>query len=171
MSNSITVLLSPWLQSPSALTDYSSDPWNEPASFPPNTSLIPVSVPIWRDPSWDHGQMASLLRVCQQCPSNSVSHSQSLVAQMVKNLPAQWEPWVWSLGWEDSLEKRLAIHCRILAWEIPWTEMPGRLQSMGSQRIRHDWAPKHTPLNVDSQTLQGTSSITYATLEDFLYCP
>ena len=55
----------------------------------------------------------------------------SLVAQMVKNLPARWENLVQSLGWEDSLEKGKATHSSILAWKIPWTEEPGRLQSMG----------------------------------------
>ena len=48
------------------------------------------------------------------------------------------ETWVQSLGWEDLLEKKMATHCRILAWKIPWTEEPGRLQSMGSQRVRQD---------------------------------
>ena len=61
----------------------------------------------------------------------------SLVAQMVKNLPAVQETWVRSLGWEDSLEKGTAPHSSILAWRIPWTEEPGRLQSMGSQRVTH----------------------------------
>ena len=50
------------------------------------------------------------------------------------------ETWVWSLGQEDSLEKGMATHSSILAWRIPWTEEPGRLQSMGSQKVRHDWA-------------------------------
>ena len=57
---------------------------------------------------------------------------------MVKHLPAIWETWVRSLGWEDSLEKGKATHSSILAWEIPWTEEPGRLQSMGSQRVGYD---------------------------------
>ena len=47
--------------------------------------------------------------------------------------------WVWSLGQEDPLEKEMATHYNILAWRVPWTEGPGRLQSMGSQRVRHDW--------------------------------
>ena len=51
----------------------------------------------------------------------------SLVAQMVKNLPAMWEIWVQSLGWEDPLEEGMAIHSRILAWRIPWTKEPSRL--------------------------------------------
>ena len=50
------------------------------------------------------------------------------------------ETLVWSLGWEDPLEKGMATHSSILAWEIPWTEEPGRLQLMGSQRVGHDWA-------------------------------
>ena len=63
----------------------------------------------------------------------------SPVAQMVKCLPTMRETWVWSLGWEDLLEKEMATHSSILAWKIPWTEEPGRLQSMGSQRVGHDW--------------------------------
>ena len=63
----------------------------------------------------------------------------SLVAQMVKNLPALQETRVWSLGGEDPLEKGMAAHSSILVWRIPWTEEPGRLQSMGSQRIGHGW--------------------------------
>ena len=57
---------------------------------------------------------------------------------MVKCLPAMWDTWVRSLGWEDSLEKEMATHSSTLAWKIPWTEEPGRLQSMGLQRVRHD---------------------------------
>ena len=64
----------------------------------------------------------------------------SLVAQMVKNLPEMQETWVWSLNWEDSLEKGMATHSSILAWRIPWTKKPGRLQSMGLQRVGYDWA-------------------------------
>ena len=67
-----------------------------------------------------------------------------LVAQMVKNLPAMWETWVGSLGWEDPREKGMATHSSILAWRIPWTEEPGRLQSMGLQRVRHNWMTKHS---------------------------
>ena len=58
----------------------------------------------------------------------------SLVAQMVKHLPIMWETRVQSLGWEDPLEKEMATHSSILAWEIPWTEKLGGLQSMGSQK-------------------------------------
>ena len=62
----------------------------------------------------------------------------SLVAQMVKHLPTVQKTRVQSLGWEDPLEKEMATHSSTLAWKIPWTEEPGRLQSMGSQRVRHD---------------------------------
>ena len=63
---------------------------------------------------------------------------------MVKRLPTVWETWVQSLGQEDLLEKEMATHRSILAWKIPWMEKPGGLQSMWSQRVRHDWA---TPLS------------------------
>ena len=55
---------------------------------------------------------------------------------------------VQSLGWEDPLEKEMATHSSTLAWKIPWTEEPGRLQSMGSQRVRHDWATSLLPLRM-----------------------
>ena len=62
----------------------------------------------------------------------------SLVAQSVRNLPAVQETRVRSLGWEDPLEKEMATHSSILSWKISWTEEPGVLQSMGSQRVGHD---------------------------------
>jgi len=64
--------------------------------------------------------------------------STSLVAQMVKNSLAMQEIWLPSLVWEDPLEEEMATHSSTLAWEIPWTEETGRLQSIGSQRVRHD---------------------------------
>ena len=60
------------------------------------------------------------------------------MAQTVKSLPTMLETRVRSLGWEDPLEKEMAIHASILAWRIPWTEDPGRVQSMGLQRAGHD---------------------------------
>ena len=60
------------------------------------------------------------------------------MTQLVRNLPAILETWVHSLGWEDPLEKGKATHSSILAWRIPWTEEPGGLQSMESQRVGHD---------------------------------
>ena len=65
----------------------------------------------------------------------TVSH----LSLLVKNLPEMQEIWVRSLGQEDSLKKGMGTHSGILTWRIPWTEEPGRLQSTGSQRVRHDW--------------------------------
>ena len=62
----------------------------------------------------------------------------SLVAQMVQPLPTMQETWVRSLGQEDALEKRMATHSSMLAWEIPWAEEPGELQSIGLQRVGHN---------------------------------
>ena len=68
------------------------------------------------------------------CQTNRIS----LVVQTGKNLPAMQETHIQSLGWEDPLEKGMATHSKILAWRIPWTEDPGRLQSTESQRARHN---------------------------------
>ena len=65
-------------------------------------------------------------------------HLTSLVAQTIKLLSTMQETRVKSLGWEDLLEKEMATHSSILAWKIPWTEKPGGLQSMGSQRVGHN---------------------------------
>ena len=81
----------------------------------------------------------------------------SLVAQTVKNLPAIRKTWVQSLGWEDPLEKEMATHSSILAWRIPWTEEPGRLQSTGSQRIGHDWMTFTAPLENDLEISYKTN--------------
>ena len=63
-----------------------------------------------------------------------------LVSQRLKRLPVMWETRVWSLGREDPLEKEMATLSSNLAWRIPWTQEPGQLQSMGSQRVEHEWA-------------------------------
>ena len=80
---------------------------------------------------------------------------QFLLAQMVKNLPVMQQTRVQSPGQEDPLEKEMATHSSILAWRIPWTEEPGGLQFMGSQRVKHDWVintqthtPTHTQLGI-----------------------
>ena len=95
----------------------------------------------------------------------------TLVAQMVKRLPAKQETWVWSPGLEAPLEKEMVTHSSTLAWKIPWIEEPGRLQSMGLQRVRHNWAtslvhsayklneqgdniqPWHTPFPILNQSI------------------
>ena len=76
--------------------------------------------------------------LCISLCMNIQFHLSSLVAQMVKSLPAMRETWVRYLGQEDLLEKEMATHSSVLAWKIPWTEEPCRLQSMGSQRVGHD---------------------------------
>ena len=79
-----------------------------------------------------------------------------VVAQTVKHLSTMWETQVRSLGWEDLLEKEMAHHSSTLAWKIPWTEEPGGLQPMGSQRVEHDWA---TSLTL-THSLRGASQAT-----------
>ena len=80
----------------------------------------------------------------ESCQKNLISTPKgwetSLVAQTVKRLPTTWETWVRSLGREDPLEKEMATHSSILAWKIPRMQEPGGLQSMGSQRVGHNWA-------------------------------
>ena len=95
-------------------------------------------------------ELTSLMRLQSSCQPELQSylshqpgeiHSQdhfAMLAQMVKNLPAMQETQVSSLGWEDPLEKGMAIHFTILAWKVPWTEEPGGLQSVGSKRVRHN---------------------------------
>ena len=75
----------------------------------------------------------------------------SLAAQRVRNLPAMQETWVWSLGWQDPPENGMATHSSVLAWRIPWTEEPGDLQAMGSQRVRHGWVT-HTHTHTHTHT-------------------
>ena len=72
-----------------------------------------------------------------------VTHSGFPGGSVIKNLPAMWEMQVRSLGQEDPLEKEMTTHCTILTWKIPWTEKPGWLQCMGSQRVGQGWAHTH----------------------------
>ena len=83
------------------------------------------------------------------------SHSVSTIlgflgTPMVKNLSAMQDTWVWSLDQEDPLEQEMAIHSSIPAWEIPWTEEPGGLQSMGSQRVRCNWVTNTRTLIINA---------------------
>ena len=78
-----------------------------------------------------------------------------LVAQIVKTLPEMQEIQVWSLGQEDPLEKGMRTHSSILAWRIPRTEKPGGLQSVGSQRVGHDWETKHSTVLLAVQFLKN----------------
>ena len=77
------------------------------------------------------------------------------MTQLVKNLHAVRETWVWSLGWDDPLEKSMVTHSNILARRIPWTEETGKLQSRGLQRVDYDWATKHTAHKNGYQELSG----------------
>ena len=79
-------------------------------------------------------------KLWQNLVYHNKSRQASLGAQLVKHLPAVQETWVQFLGWKDPLEKEIATHSSILAWRIPWTEEPGGVQSMGSQRVGLDWA-------------------------------
>ena len=93
----------------------------------------------------------------------------SLVAQMVKNLPAMWETRVQSLGQEDPLEKGKAIHSSILIWRIPWTEKPGKLQSMGFQRVGQKWVTNFF-LMTNMTNLSSVQSLSRVRLCDPVNC-
>ena len=81
----------------------------------------------------------------------------SQVAQMVNCLPAMWETWVRSLGRKDPLEKEMATHSSTVAWEVPWTEEPGRLHSTGLQRVGQDWATSLSLSDLGRGTEKGFS--------------
>ena len=97
--------------------------------------LLLFSYKVMSNSLWLHGLQHTRL----SCPSLSPGVFSSLMARMVKRLPAVQEIWVQSLGPEDPLEKEMATHSSTLAWKIPWTEEPGTLQSMGLQRVGHNW--------------------------------
>ena len=88
---------------------------------------------------------------------NGLLFGASLAAQLVKNLPAMWETQVQSLGREDPLEKEMATHSSILAWRIPWTKEPGRLQSMGSQRDTTEWLTHLTCSHISKNRIVVTT--------------
>ena len=93
---------------------------------------------------------------------------QLLVAQRIKCLPAMRETRVWSLGWEDPLEKEMETHSSILAWRIPWTEEPGGLQSTGSQRVGHDWV---TSLHTYNYSIRFCKAFLFLAQNDFSGLP
>ena len=93
-----------------------------------NQSVVPC--PVVTSASWGH----YLLKISIEKFPSACLFFLHIVAQLVKNLPAMWEIWVWSLNWEDPREKGKATHFSILAWRIPWT-----LYSMEWQRAGHDW--------------------------------
>ena len=81
------------------------------------------------------------------------------MSQTVKRLPTMRETRVWSLGGEDPLEKEMETHSSILAWKIPWTEEPSRLQAMGSQRVRHDWVTSYSLTEILKFNIQKTKIV------------
>ena len=107
---------------------------------------------VWKTQQWPQGWKRSVFipipkkgnaKECSDYRTIAlISHTSKVMLKMmvqwVKCLPTMQETRVRSLGWEDPLEKEMATHSSTLAWKIPWTEKPGRLQSMGSQRVRHD---------------------------------
>ena len=104
--------------------------------------LLPAPWSRWQSPChgaewWAH----TLTRDTggHQFPSPKSLQNKLFSGDLVKNLPAKQETWVWSLGQEDPLEKGMAAHSSICAWRIPWTEEPGELQFMGSQKVGHNW--------------------------------
>ena len=97
-------------------------------------------------PKWNREE-ASTLNQSQICVL--------LVAQKVKHMPTMWETWIRFLGWEDPLEKEMATHPSIHAYKIPWANEPGGLQSIGSQRVGHDWGTSlHFTCNLAWQLVQ-----------------
>ena len=90
----------------------------------------------------------------------------SLVAQTVKRLSTMWEIRVWSLGWEDPLEKEMAIHSSTIAWKIPWTEDPGR-----SQRVGHDRATSHSTNRFAFLLFSLNSFSVFSCLQDITQAP
>ena len=96
------------------------------------------------------------------------SYGASCVAQTVNNLPAMQETQIRSLGYEDSLEKGMAIHSSILVWRIPWTEEPGGLQSMGWQRVRHDWATNTFPF-IPCSWIWRPNNVKISVLSNLIY--
>ena len=118
---------------PPVLSSHSSGKWpplRRPPLPPSLSSVVDVSLLAFSVSLRDQGGGGWLY---VGLDTSSATCWASLVAQTVKNVPAMWEAWVWSLSWEDPLEKGMASHSSILAWRIPWTEDPGGLQSTGSQ--------------------------------------
>ena len=97
----------------------------------------------------------------------SLSSRGSLVLLHLKRLPTMQETWIPSLGWEDPLEKEMAAHSSILAWKIPWTEEPGWLLFMGSQRVGHNWA---TSLSI-YLSLSAIRVVSFAYLRLLIFLP
>ena len=99
----------------------------------------------WSDLAASRVYFEIVLNECYLLNKDLLCACYVLPGERLKRLPPMRETWVWSLGWEDLLEKEMAIHSSILAWRIPWTEKPSRLPSTGSQRVGHDWVTSPSP--------------------------
>ena len=111
-------------------------PFSSCPQFLPASESFPMSQLF----AWGYYIIPNTTLLCHHYFVYSVLHYTFLVAQTIKSLSAMQETWVQSQGWDDPLEENMATPSSILAWRIPWTEEPGRLQSMGLQRVRHNWA-------------------------------
>ena len=111
---------------------------------PTHSSILAWRIPWTEEPCRLQSTGSQRVRHNWVTNTHTLPTRASLVAQTVKNPSVMQETQVQSLDWEDSLEKDLASHSNIFAREIPWTEEPGSLLSMGSQPVRHNWATKHT---------------------------
>ena len=125
-------------------------------------SFLSVSFKILQSPGYIPGENYNL-KGCMHLSVHCFIRA-SQVAQMVKNLPTVWKTRVWSLGWEDPLEKEMATLSNILAYSCPWgqsplTEEPGRLPYLGSQIFGHDWATKHSSVHCSTvYNIQNTEA-------------
>ena len=114
----------------------------------PGEPVVKAALPLLGGAAWIPGRGTKIPHAARPRTNKNpetCSFGASLVARTVKNLPAMWEARVQSLSREDPLEKGMATHSSIPPWEIPWREEPGRPQSKGSQRVRHDWAFLQNP--------------------------
>ena len=120
------------------LTLYFSKPKNKLSrdrSYQSHVCMLSIPIPLQRIPPLELSEQQSRREDFKYV----IIYWTSLVAQTVKRLSIMRETWVWSLGREDPLEKEMTTHSSTLAWKMPWTEEPGRLQSMGLWRVRHTW--------------------------------
>ena len=140
----MSIVCSQTPQSPSLTVSLKNCPWKPLGEFRPFKRYLPglrhpvISAALsFTKPTVTRLTLLSIGKWTQILFANNFT---TLRAQMVRSLPAIWKTCARSLVWDNPLEKEMAIHSSILAWEIPWIEEPGRLQSMGSQRVSHNEA-------------------------------
>ena len=152
---------SPWTLSLLLVTNLNFQwPWVSSTQFSKSCPQFFSEDNLWHNAqNWRNRVWRSLTN--KVIGSRYSSMRASLMAQKVKNLPAMWETWVWSLGWEDPLAKGMATHCSILGWRIPCAEEPGGLQSMKSKRIRHAWVPKQQQQQQQHSSMKYTLKVRF----------